>query len=87
MANDGFQDVLNFNCFKNAERWNGQTPLAGGKPPWGNSKLTIQQAVTLEPGTYSVGVWQYQDSGSLSVKLTKDVRPPKLEDFDDDDFK
>ena len=57
-----YDKVMNCNIFKN------QNPT-GTQPHFGNSKVTID--VSIEPGTYSVGVWQYEDSGNLSFSLTK----------------
>ena len=41
------------------------------KPNWSNGTVNISKNVT--PGRYSVGVWEWPDSGNLSVDIQKIV--------------
>ena len=62
-------DILKINVFKNTERFAaGGTPLSGGKPNFSNNKITLHAAIPA--GEYSLGVWQYADTGNLSLSLT-----------------
>ena len=61
-------DILKINVFKNTDRFaDGGTPLSGGKPNYSN-KVTLHTSIPA--GEYSLGVWQYADTGNLSLKLT-----------------
>mgnify|MGYP003113591407 CR=1 FL=1 len=63
-----YEKILKATAFKNADRFAGNEPLAGGKPNFSNNSLTLHTAIPA--GTYSLGIWQYSDSGNLSVSLT-----------------
>jgi len=63
-----FEKLLNATVFKNEERFDNGTPMTGGKPNFSNNKLRIER--DLPAGEYSLGIWQYADSGNLSISLT-----------------
>ena len=80
-----YENILKANVFKNAERFADGQPLAGGKPNFSNNKITLHTAIA--PGEYSLGVWQYADTGNLSLSLTTKAEQsaqPAMGDSDDD---
>ena len=67
-----FIERLKVNLFKNTERFAGSgEPLAGGKPQFSNGKVTLH--TDLPAGTYSIGAWQYSDTGNISLKFDEIV--------------
>ena len=82
-----FNVLLKMNVFKNDERFNNGVPLAKGKPNYSNNKLVIN--ADIPAGEYSLAVWQYEDTGNLSLSLS--ARPVDEDEQDnekdeDDDF-
>ena len=63
-----YQDVFKSNVFKNQDRFADGTPMTGGKPQFSNNKITLHSDIPA--GTYSLGIWQYADTGNLSLKIT-----------------
>ena len=57
-----YNEMFKWNIFKNND-------ATGMQPQWSNGKIIIDEEITLKPGKYSAGVWQYQDTGNLSFKL------------------
>ena len=51
------------------------------KPKFSNGNVTI--ATDLSPGRYSIGVWEWQDSGNLSIDIQ---RVTEVADDDDGEF-
>jgi hypothetical protein len=51
------------------------------KPKFSNGNVTI--AADLSPGRYSIGVWEWQDSGNLSIDIQ---RVTEVADDDDGEF-
>ena len=48
------------------------------KPKWSNGTVTI--AAELAAGRYSIGVWEWEDSGNLSIDIQ---RVTEVDDNDD----
>tara|TARA_R100000808_G_scaffold24138_1_gene54860 strand:+ start:5958 stop:6236 length:279 start_codon:yes stop_codon:yes gene_type:complete len=67
-----YETIFKANVFKNQERFSGGEPMSGGKPNYSNNKITLHAPIPA--GEYSLGIWQYADTGNLSVKL--DSKPP-----------
>ena len=57
-----YENIVKWNIFKNKD-------VSNNQPPWSNNKVQLDAA--LEPGTYSVGVYQWDDTGNLSFRLSK----------------
>ena len=81
-----YEKLLNATVFKNAARFDNGTPMTGGKPNYSNNKLRIER--DLPAGEYSLAIWQYADSGNLSISLTKPTSPVtgQTQGGIDDDF-
>tara|TARA_R100000808_G_scaffold24072_2_gene54571 strand:- start:513 stop:794 length:282 start_codon:yes stop_codon:yes gene_type:complete len=68
-----FIEIFKANLFKNKERFEGSTPITGGKPNYSNGKITI--ASDIPAGTYGISGWQYPDTGNISItfqRITQD---------------
>ena len=63
-----YKEVLKFTCHKNVENWNGDIPIQGGHPNFGQYSVVLHSS--LPAGEYTGSVWQYEDSGNLSVTLS-----------------
>ena len=63
-----YQEIFKSNVFKNQDRFADGTPMSGGKPQFSNNKITLHSDIPA--GEYSLGIWQYADTGNLSLKIT-----------------
>ena len=88
-----YQEILRANIFRNAERFQDNTPLSHGKPQFSNNKITLHAPIPA--GEYSLGIWQYADTMNLQLKLTTkpaeqpqqpEAQAPIQPDGDLDDF-
>ena len=68
-----YEKILKATVFKNAERFENGTPLAGGLPNFSNKTVRIERDIPA--GEYGIGIWQYTDSGNLYFSLTKPTSP------------
>lgn len=59
-----YTEVARFNLFKEKEKIEGSK-----KPDYGNGKVLLN--VDLPAGRYSVGGWQYEDSGNIGLKIER----------------
>ncbi len=53
-------------------------PPGSKKPHWSNGTVTI--AAEMAAGRYTIGVWQYEDSGNLAIDIQ---RITEVDDNDD----
>ena len=63
-----YNKIAKFKAFEN------QPKPGTNQPAYGNVSVRIE--TTIQPGEYSVGVWQYPDEGkgrSMSIELTQRV--------------
>ena len=64
MANK-YTEVARFNLFKEKDK-----EVGSKRPDYGNGKVVLD--VDLPAGRYSVGGWQYADSGNIGLKIERD---------------
>ncbi len=63
MPDYNFVDIFRCNIFKNQN-------VSGKQPQFSNKEVKLE--VPIPAGTYKIGVWQYEDSGNLSLSLQRD---------------
>ena len=61
---------------------NNDVPAGSNKPQWSNGNVVLE--VDLAKGRYSLGAWQYTDTGNISVDIQRVTQKADEGGFNDD---